>query len=471
MFCIRRFVRPLIFASLLPISLAASADKPTLTGGSINPLSVVGIHDRLNYMISLQFSDAKTVQQWRSVDCKQEKAQVLYWDLLNEEGHTRIRYYGNSYLRYAPAQEDQQMKVEDIRKVCQLPVPDARWVRLSATDEYGFTDLVDITSIRRTGDILSVRMGYDLADIHWEPPYDAPVGLKIEHYFYNCKTHKGDAVAAVNIDSDGRVTDSIITADIIRRKNDFKIDGKKSQQFEQLCQLKIGMTFKGMGHFVPADNKPASTLMGPSMPVLDKNDPQWLAKFPLSAAIENQAQSLIKPWAMPRFKQIRYTQVSALGKINVQLDAQPEGYVLKLEDYGIWKVQRLTLANQLQLKFVMSISSETTVLGELKTDLRFPLITGQRFHARWNDLDSGKKVSHSGSLRCAITGEGDAQNLATEFSGQYLLVECKESYKGQPDSTSKIAWLKDLNVFVPVAEQIKGKPESAVKLINVSVIR
>ncbi len=50
-------------------------------------------------------------------------------------------------------------------------------------------------------------------------------------------------------------------------------------------------------------------------------------------------------------------------------------------------------------------------------------------------------------------------------------MECKESHKGQPDSTSKIAWLKDLNVFVPVAEQIKGKPESAVKLINVSVIR
>jgi hypothetical protein len=211
--------------------------------------------------------------------------------------------------------------------------------------------------------------------------------------------------------------------------------------------------------------------MGPSMPVLDKNDPQWLAKYPLSAAIENQAQSLIKPWAMPRFKQIRYTEVSALGKINVQLDAQPEGYVLKLEDYGIWKVQRLTLANQLQLKFIMSISTEATVLGELKTDLRFPLITGQHFHARWDDLDSAKKVSTSGALRCAITGEGDAQNLAAEFSGKYLLIVCKESHKGQLDSTSKVAWLKDLNVFVPVAEQIKGKPESAVKLINVSVIR
>lgn len=77
---------------------------------------------------------------------------------------------------------------------------------------------------------------------------------------------------------------------------------------------------------------------------------------------------------MPRFKQVRYTQVSALGKVNLQLDAQPDGYVHKLEDYGIWKVQRLTLVKQLQLKFVMSISSETTQLDQLQTDLRFPLV-------------------------------------------------------------------------------------------------
>ncbi|WP_233967307.1 hypothetical protein [Pectobacterium polaris] len=471
MYCLRPLIRPLIFLSLLPISLASAADKPTLESGGINPLSVVRINDRVNYMISLKFSDGKAVQQWRSVDCKQGKAQLLYWDLLNEEGLTKTRYYGNSYLRYAPAQDDKQMTAEDIRTVCQLPIQNAQWEKLSATSSIGFTDLVDINSIKRAGDILSVRMGYDSADISWEPPYDAPLGLKIEHYFYNCTTHKGDAVAAMNIDSEGRVTDSLITADIVRRKKNFEIDSKMSQRFEQLCQLKAGTTFKAQGHFVPADNKPASTLMGPSMPELNNNDPQWLTKFPLSAAIERQAQSLIKPWAMPRFKQIRYTQVSALGKINVQLDAQPDGYVRKLEDYGIWKVQRLMLANQLQLKFTMSISSETTLLDQLQTDLRFPLVTGQRYKARWDSIDSGKKTPVSGTLRCEVTGEGDAHSLAPEFSGKYLLVECKETHKGQHDSSSKAAWLKDLNVFVPVAEQLNDKPESKVNLENVSVIR
>ncbi|EKN5913202.1 hypothetical protein DVQ95_21745, partial [Yersinia enterocolitica] len=195
------------------------------------------------------------------------------------------------------------------------------------------------------------------------------------HYVYNCKTQQGAAVAAMNIDSDGRITDSLITADIARRKTSFEIDSKKSQLFEQLCQLKAGKTFKAKGNFVPAENKSPSKLMGPSMPELNNNDPQWLAKFPLSEAIEHQAQSLIKPWAIPRFKQIRYTEVSALGKVNVQLDVQPDGYVRKLEDYGIWKVQRLTLANLLQLKFAMSITSEATLLDQLQTDLHFPLVT------------------------------------------------------------------------------------------------
>ncbi|HHL2731592.1 TPA: hypothetical protein ACQ4J9_004304 [Yersinia enterocolitica] len=467
MYCIR----PLIFLSLLPISVVATADKPTLTDGGINPLSLVRIHDRVNYMISLNFSDGKKVQQWRSVDCKQGKAQLLYWDLLNEEGHTKARYYGNSYLRYASAQDDKQMTAEDIRTVCQLPIEDARWERLSATSSIGFTDLIDINSIKRTGEILSVHMGYDFADIIWEPPYDAPLGLKIEHYVYNCKTQQGAAVAAMNIDSDGRITDSLITADIARRKTSFEIDSKKSQLFEQLCQLKAGKTFKAKGNFVPAENKSPSKLMGPSMPELNNNDPQWLAKFPLSEAIEHQAQSLIKPWAMPRFKQIRYTEVSALGKVNVQLDVQPDGYVRKLEDYGIWKVQRLTLTNLLQLKFAMSITSEATLLDQLQTDLHFPLVTGQRFQARSDDLYSNKQVSSSRILRCEVTGEGDAHSLSPAFSGKYLLVECHQTQKGQPDSSSKEAWLKDINVFVPVAQQVKDKPESQVTLENVSVIR
>jgi hypothetical protein len=82
-------------------------------------------------------------------------------------------------MRYAPAQDDKLMTAEDIRKICQLPVKEPLWERLSATSATGITDLVDVNSIHRVGDILTVRMGYDFADIIWEPPYDAPLELRL----------------------------------------------------------------------------------------------------------------------------------------------------------------------------------------------------------------------------------------------------------------------------------------------------
>ena len=470
MYRIPSLMRPLFFLTLLPMSFVQAADNVAVTDVSMNPLSVTRIHDRVNYMLSLNFNNGKTAQQWRSVDCRQGQAQVLYRDLLNEEGLTKARFYGNSYLRYGPAQDDKQMTAEDIRKVCELPIKEARWEKLSATSATGITELVDVNSIQRKGDILSVRMGYDFADIIWEPPYDAPLVLKIEHYIYNCKTHQGDAVAAMNFDSDGRVTDSLITADIIRRKSSFTISPEKAQRFAQLCQLPAGKIFSAEGQFVPAANKKASTLMGPTMPDLSNNNPQWLNKYPLPAGIEQQAQSIIKPWALARFKQIRYTEASAFGKVKVQLDVQPDGYIRKLEEYGIWTVQRLTLANQLQLKFAMSISHGASVLNKLQTDLHFPLAKGQHYQAQWDSIDTDKKVTAS-TLRCDVTKEGDASSITPEFTGKYLLVECHDTTEGQRESSTKLAWLQEFNVFVPVSMQVGDKPETPVKLENVSVIR
>ncbi|NIY49259.1 hypothetical protein [Cedecea colo] len=470
MYSVRPLIRPLFFLSLLPFSFVQAADKAAVIGGGTNPLSVTRIYDRVNYMMSLNVNNGKTAQQWRSVDCKQGEAQLLYKDLLNEEGFTKARFYGNSYLRYAPAQDDKHMSADDIRTVCQLPIKEARWERLSTTSTTGITDLVDVNSIQRNGDILSVRMGYDFADIIWEPPYDAPLVLKIEHYLYNCKTHQADAVAAMNFDSEGRVTDSLITADIARRRSSFNISSEKAQRFAQLCRLPAGKMFTAEGHFVPADNKKASMLMGPTMPDLSNNNPQWLNKYSLSAGIEQQAQSLIKPWALPRFKQIRYTEASAFGKVKVQLDVQPDGYIRKLEEYGIWTVQRLTLANQLQLKFAMSISSGASLLNKLQTDMHFPLAKGQRYQAQWDSIDANKKVT-AATLRCGVTEEGNANSIAPELSGKYLLVECHETNEGQRESSSKLAWLQEFNVFVPVAMQVADKPETSVKLQNVSVIR
>lgn len=70
-----------------------------------------------------------------------------------------------------------------------------------------------------------------------------------------------------------------------------------------------------------------------------------------------------------------------------------------------------------------------------------------------------------------MISEGDARNIASEFSGKYLLVQCHETHQGQLKISSKQAWLQDFNVFVPVIIQLGDRPESSVKLENVNIIR
>ena len=118
----------------------------------------------------------------------------------------------------------------------------------------------------------------------------------------------------------------------------------------------------------------------------------------------------------------------------------------------------------------MSISTGASLLSKLQTDLRFPLVKGQRYQAHIESIDADKKVTAS-ALRCEVTAEGDANTLSPVFGGKYLLVECSATNEGQVSSSDKLAWLRDLNFFVPVTMQLGDKPETPVKLENVSVIR
>ncbi|MDN0121307.1 hypothetical protein QVN83_20395 [Yersinia frederiksenii] len=63
MYYVRPLMRPLFFLSFLPFSFVQAADNPALIGGGTNPLSVTRIHDRVNYMVSLNFNNGKTAQQ------------------------------------------------------------------------------------------------------------------------------------------------------------------------------------------------------------------------------------------------------------------------------------------------------------------------------------------------------------------------------------------------------------------------
>ncbi len=94
----------------------------------------------------------------------------------------------------------------------------------------------------------------------------------------------------------------------------------------------------------------------------------------------------------------------------------------------------------------------------------------QRYQALWDSIDVDKKVT-AATLRCDVASEGDANKIAPEFSGEYMSVKYHETIEGQAESSTKLAWLQEFNVFVPLAMQVGDKPESSVKLDNVSVTR
>ena len=471
MFSNRLLTPCLLGLSLLMGSNAYAASKATVTQTSIHPFSIVRLHDRVSYMVSVSYRDGKKVQRWQAADCREKRGKQLYWDLLNDKGLTTSRYYGQSYLRYAPAQEESNISQADLLKVCDLAKASPVWEKVSPTNAEGMTNLIDVASFHYIGKVLSVRLGYDFADIIWEPPYDAPLGLKIEHYLYNCESHQGAVVAALNINPEGYVTDSLIADDLIRRKKDFPANAEMTTRFEQICQLPAGKKYKALGKFTSATHKKPSPYRGPQMPDLSNNDPEWLQKYALSDELNHSVQALIKPWALPLFKQIRYKQISESDSITVQLDAQPDGYIRKLEEYSIWNVQRVTAANIFQLKFAMSIGTKPFITKDLKTDLHFPLVAGQHFQASWHNEEFMAKTGTLAHLRCEVKNGDQARNIAPVFSGRYLVVECDQTQQGQPPSHSKDAWLQDYHVLVPLTEQLGDKPEHPVNLVNVSLVK
>lgn len=460
----------LLTAAFFPPLMTHAAGKPTVVKVKIDPFSLIRINDQVNYMVAATYSDGSTVQRWQVADCQNKKGKQLYWEVLNDKGLTGSRFYGKSYLRYAPAQEDSAAPADVITHACNLVKTEPVWEKIHPVSATGRTDLIDVAHIEFIGKVLSVRLAYDYAEVTTEPPYDAPLDFKIEHYLYNCETHHSAVIAAMNIGPEGYITDSLMGNDLLRRKKDFPVDSDMTKRFEELCSLPAGTPYKALGKFTPASHKKNSSSLTAMMPQLRDNPAQWMAAHPLTPEMAQMTGALIKPWAVPRFKQLRYTEVRDNSKITVQMDVQPDGYIRKLEDYGIWQVQRLMMGNLLQIKYGMSISTQPQLIQHLKTDLRFPLVAGQHFRATWQLSDVDDQKTEKSVLECKVSEGGEASRLASVLKGRYLQVDCEQSQKGQPRIRMKEGWLKDYNVMLPLSDQLGSKPEAAVKLENVTLV-
>lgn len=463
------FSRSVVALFLLAASAAQATENTAVSSphkvvsSTIEPFSLMRTQDRINMMIATEFDNGKRTELWINIDCGTEQVEKLYWDLIDADGALQQRFYGNALSRYAPPQKAVNFMTENIAPVCHGTQKNARWEKVSK-DKY-HTLLIDTANIRHVKDLLLISVGYGYDEVIFDPPYDAPHDLKVENRLYQCGGGQVDKVlAGLDVDASGYVTDSLIGKALRKREDSFETLPELKATLEQICQLGEEAPWKGKGVWQQSKNKPVSALMGPQMPDMDNNNPAWLAKTPLPEQIQSQVKGLISSWAAPRFSRLSYTENNAYGKTDVTLDVTPQGTVLKLEEYGLYNVQRLTIGNMLQLKFAMSLSASPKVVSELETDLRFPLVEGQTFSWRLRNQDEPESQRQQGE--CKVTGKGQAAEINTALSGEYRQIDCVSKNPGQPDTLTREAWLTDLHVSLPMSAEIKGKPATRTVLTN-----
>lgn len=466
---------------LLPILLAAAisaqaVDLPETHGkkivsNTVNPLLMLRVNDRISAMNQVVFDDGQHINRWDGFDCTTNKAVKLYWEMLDDKEVVMRRFYGDSYNRYAEPKP--QSELDDVAKnLCQAPrLHNPSWVYIEKKSKYDTPILVDTASVLRVNKVLIAKIGFEYSEITFDPPYDAPYDMKIEVHGYNCETQHDVVMAGLDITPEGYVSDSLTGKAAQRRAEDFTSTPATTAAFKQLCAMSAPSAFKGEGVYVPSTKKKSVSSLGRMLPDFSNNSSQWVAQFPLAADIEKQALQIVNPWARPRFKKLTWNmQWSDNDVVPMQLDVQPDGLMLLLENYKMFKAQRLTLGNLGQLKGAISLSYTPTVISELHTNLRFPLHQGQTFTfdtvAPKTDKDEKNTVINR---RCEVTGSDDARQVSSALSGRYWKVACEIESDGVTQKET-LAWLSDLNVFMPLTQWVKGK-EIPVNVTNVEVTR
>ncbi|TCB96686.1 hypothetical protein E0L21_23755 [Kosakonia quasisacchari] len=466
---------------LLPILLAAAisaqaVDLPETHGkkivsNTVNPLLMLRVNDRISAMNQVVFDDGQHINRWDGFDCTTNKAVKLYWEMLDDKEVVMRRFYGDSYNRYAEPKP--QSELDDVAKnLCQAPrLHNPSWVYIEKKSKYDTPILVDTASVLRVNKVLIAKIGFEYSEITFDPPYDAPYDMKIEVHGYNCETQHDVVMAGLDITPEGYVSDSLTGKAAQRRAEDFTSTPATTAAFKQLCAMSTPSAFKGEGVYVPSTKKKSVSSLGRMLPDFSNNSSQWMAQFPLPADIEKQALQIVNPWAKPRFKKLTWNmQWSDNDVVPMQLDVQPNGLMLLLENYKMFKAQRLTLGNLGQLKGAISLSYTPTVISELHTNLRFPLHQGQTFTfdtvAPKTDKDEKNTVINR---RCEVTGSDDARQVSSALSGRYWKVACEIESDGDTQKET-LAWLSDLNVFMPLTQWVKGK-EVPVNVTNVEVTR
>lgn len=456
-------------------SHAASAPEgqgKKIVSSTVNPLLMMRLNDRITAMNHIVFEDGQNINRWDGFDCSTGKAVNLYWEMLDDKEAIVTRFYGDSFGRYAAPRPASALD-QAAATLCNSPqLKNASWVYIEKKSQYDTPILLDTASVIRVKDLLIAKIGFEYDEIQFDPPYDAPYDMKIEVHAYNCAAQKDSVLAGLDMTPEGYVSDSLSGKAALRRADDFTNTPATAAAFKQLCAMNTPSAFKGEGEYVALTKKKSvSSTLGPMLPDFSNNSPQWLAQFPLPSEVDKQAQQIVNPWATPRFKKMSWTMKwNGDEAVPMVLDVQPNGLMLLLEDYKIFKTQRLTMGNLGQLKGGISLDNSPSVASELHSNLRFPLHQGQTFTFDTVALKPGNdKKKTTINRHCEVIGSDDARQINSALSGRYWKVTC-DIESGGEDEKQTLAWLTDFNVFIPLTQSVKGK-EMPVTTSDVQIAR
>lgn len=140
-----------------------------------------------------------------AVSCDENKAFILYQTYPE-------RKYPNGKALYASPQVANITLTNRLKAMPEISAAcNARSDLRVFSQEEGHDLVIDINGIQRRGSEIQLWLGYDYSGFAFDPPYDAPYGMKFENYQLSCATQKSIQYAGYDIDEKSHVTDGLVS--------------------------------------------------------------------------------------------------------------------------------------------------------------------------------------------------------------------------------------------------------------------
>ena len=450
--------------TLLPASVYA-VQANSVTDIHWDKDNIVRVGESINTVYRIAMADGSSNHLWLNVDCATQEKTLLYMNLQLPGGKKIRAYGGNSFARYIPGvpfepDADSPLGTDPALDICQQKVPQTHWVALSGADKAGDQRFLDVNNSHREGNILTLRLATDYAQIHREDEYAAPYDFKISQMQVNCSHHQARVERTFSLNNQF-VTDDSTTPDTPFTP----LPSPLAASVQTLCSMKDISHFTGNGPRVERQKTAADAPL--VIPDFENNDPSALAHFPLPVALNDVIQqALTGENAAPTFSRLTFTQVwpgSDDSHAVTRIDHLPDGSTLTLDTLMLKGVtfysQYQRLFNIVNLKEWDSMQNSPLIAQSVETNFSAAPVVGQQY--RWKTVLKNEKDTGSTKTKSQVclveTQWHDASMLNEKFPGRYIELSCTDDRGDGRAMSSDYAWLENLRIFIRIGYQEEGQ--------------